>query len=60
MEIPEGMFRCGACNVLLKHGEWEAHKNTSEHLTNAGMALREVIDQCETKMNEIQGSKDMR
>lgn len=60
MEIPEGKFRCGACNVILSHDEWVAHKDTTEHLNNAGMAYREVIDQCETKMDEIEGSINVR
>ena len=54
MEIPNGMFRCGACNILLKHEEWAAHKDTTDHLINASKAYHEVIDQCETKMDELE------
>lgn len=52
--VPEGKMRCGACNVILSHDEWEAHKDTTEHLINAGMALREVVDECVKRMDEIE------
>lgn len=60
MEIPEGMCRCGACNVLLKHEEWVAHKDTTDHLINARKAYCEVVEQSEKRMDELQGSKNVR
>lgn len=54
-ELPEGKeFRCGACNVFLTHDEWEVHKDTTEHLINAGKAFKEVIDECETQMDKLE------
>jgi len=58
--VPEGKMRCGACNVILSHDEWEAHKDTTEHRINASMAFREVVDKCEKKMDEIESSINVR
>lgn len=58
--VPEGKMRCGACDIILSHEEWEAHKDTTEHLVNAGKGFREVIDECETKMVELENIKIVR
>jgi len=58
--VPEGHFRCGCCNVILKTGEWAAHKETIGHELAAANALMETIQECEDRMTEIENSKIMR